>query len=202
MTRSVISQQRLFIIDRLPVISTNSNFASRKQDDRPYQQVWANEMPVFQGNRSICGCGPRSATNSIEALHGPFAHRPPAGYFTSKAFDNPLIRISKIGSFVGVRFQVEQDWSRFVRRIFHLARPTVITEEQLPLIFDHPSIKQGGFGVMDVRDIMGEGFPKKRISSDLLSTLQSRQQIEPRQIAWAGCIRSRQYRWHDIDTAA
>ena len=73
MTRSVISRQRLFIIDRLPVISTNSNFASRKQDDRPYQQVWANEMPVFQGNRSICGRGPRSATNSIEALYGPFS---------------------------------------------------------------------------------------------------------------------------------
>ena len=153
-------------------------------------------------------CSPgirRTCQNSylpLKTFNRPLLHRPPTVYFASKAFDNPLIRIGKIGSLVGVRFQIEQEWSRFVGRIFHLTRPTVITEEQLPLIFDHPSIKQGGFGVMDVRDIVGKGLPEKRISSDLLSALQSRQQIEPRQIARSGRIRSCQYCRYDVYAAA
>ena len=60
--RSVISRQRLLIMDRLTVISANSNSASRKQDDRADQQAWANEMPAFQGNGSIYGRSLRAAT--------------------------------------------------------------------------------------------------------------------------------------------
>ena len=55
---------------------------------------------------------------------------------------------------------------------------------------------------MDVRNIVGEGFPKKSISSDLLSAFQSRQQIQPRQITRSGRICSRQYCRYDVDAAA
>ena len=64
---------------------------------------------------------------------------------------------------------------------------SVVGKEQFPFPFDGPAEDQGGFGVLDVRNVMGEGLPEDPLTFDGLFLFQAVHQVEPGQSFWHAC---------------
>ena len=105
----------------------------------------------------------------------------------------------KIGLFVRIFLQVVELRLATLGWVFHFARSPVVSQKQLVVAFDDPTVEEGGLGILDVRNVMRERLAVEGVTIDGITALQFREQVETRKVMRSFSIRSGKDGGHDIN---